>query len=157
MGYPLSPAPRADFINELLTRDAGVVPHLVVYDAVSLGPFCPALREGRQGQFQCSPLPSVGRGQGERVVGQCPFREKQVVTVQLNGELREVPEGLSLAALIEWLKLPRDRVAVERNLEIVPRARWNVTPIQAGDRLEVVHLVGGGSVVSGQSSVVSGQ
>jgi len=70
--------------------------------------------------------------------------EKQVVTVQLNGELREVPEGLTLAALIEWLKLPRDRVAVERNLEIVPRARWNVTPIQAADQLEVVHLVGGG-------------
>jgi thiamine biosynthesis protein ThiS len=70
------------------------------------------------------------------------------VTVQLNGEPREVPEGSTLAALIEWLKLPRDRVAVERNLEIVPRARWNVTPIQAGDQLEVVHLVGGGSVVS---------
>jgi thiamine biosynthesis protein ThiS len=70
--------------------------------------------------------------------------EKRVVTVQLNGELREVPEGLTLAALIEWLKLPRDRVAVERNLEIVPRARWNVTPIQAGDQLEVVHFVGGG-------------
>ena len=70
--------------------------------------------------------------------------EKQGVTVQLNGELREVPEGLTLAALIEWLKLPRDRVAVERNLEIVPRARWNLTPIQAGDQLEVVHLVGGG-------------
>ena len=77
----------------------------------------------------------------------CPLSdslEKQVVTVQLNGELREVPEGLTLAALIEWLKLPRDRVAVEQNLEIVPRARWNVTPIQAGDQLEVVHLVGGG-------------
>jgi len=70
--------------------------------------------------------------------------EKRLVTVQLNGELREVPEGLSLAALIEWLKLPRDRVAVERNLEIVPKARWDVTPVQAGDRLEVVHLVGGG-------------
>jgi len=66
------------------------------------------------------------------------------VTVQLNGEHREVPEGLTLAELVEWLKLPRDRVAVERNLEIVPRARWNATPIQAGDRLEMVHLVGGG-------------
>jgi thiamine biosynthesis protein ThiS len=70
--------------------------------------------------------------------------EKQVVTVQLNGERREVPEGLTLAALIEWLKLPGDRVAVERNLEIVPRARWNATLIHAGDQLEVVHLVGGG-------------
>ena len=67
------------------------------------------------------------------------------MTIQLNGEPRDVPEGLTLAALIEWLKLPEDRVAVERNLEIVPRARWNVTPIQAGDRLEVVHLVGGGT------------
>jgi sulfur carrier protein len=70
--------------------------------------------------------------------------EKRVVTVQLNGEVCEVPQGLTLAALMEWLKLPRDRVAVELNLEIVPRARWDVTPIQAGDRLEVVHLVGGG-------------
>jgi thiamine biosynthesis protein ThiS len=66
------------------------------------------------------------------------------VTVQLNGEPHEVPEGLTLEALIEWLKLPRDRVAVERNLEIVPKARWHLTLIQAGDRLEVVHLVGGG-------------
>jgi thiamine biosynthesis protein ThiS len=70
--------------------------------------------------------------------------EKQVVTVKLNGEVREVPEGLTLEALIEWLKFPRDRVAVERNLEIVPKARWNLTPIQPGDQLEVVHLVGGG-------------
>jgi len=67
-----------------------------------------------------------------------------VLTIQLNGEPREVPEDLTLAALIDWLKLPPDRVAVERNLEIVPRARWSATPIQAGDRLEVVHLVGGG-------------
>ena len=66
------------------------------------------------------------------------------MTIQINGEPREVPQSLTLAELVEWLKLPRDRVAVERNLEIVPRARWNVTPIEAGDHLEVVHLVGGG-------------
>jgi len=66
------------------------------------------------------------------------------VTVQLNGESREVPEGMTLAALIEWLKLPRDRVAIEQNLQIVTRARWDATPVHAGDRLEVVHLVGGG-------------
>jgi len=68
----------------------------------------------------------------------------QAVTVQLNGEPREVPDGLTLKALVEWLDLPRDRVAVERNLEIVPRTGWDVTPIRPGDRLEVVHLVGGG-------------
>ena len=71
--------------------------------------------------------------------------EMPVVNVQLNGEPREVPDGLTLAALLDWLGLPRDRVAVERNLEIVPRSGWDVTPIQPGDRLEVVHLVGGGA------------
>ena len=82
-------------------------------------------------------LPANTRAEIESVV-------TQVVTVQLNGELREVPEGLTLAALLEWLDLPRDRVAVERNREIVPRTGWDVTRIQSGDRLEVVHLVGGG-------------
>jgi thiamine biosynthesis protein ThiS len=75
------------------------------------------------------------------------------VKIQLNGEPQEVPEGLSLAALMEWLKLPRDRVAVERNLEIVPRTRWNETLIQTGDRLEVVHLVGGGFLQDAEKPV----
>ncbi|HEV2492694.1 MAG TPA: sulfur carrier protein ThiS [Terriglobia bacterium] len=67
------------------------------------------------------------------------------MSIQLNGESREVPDGLTLAALVEWLKLPSDRVAVEHNLEIVPRGRWLETPVRAGDRLEVVHFVGGGT------------
>jgi len=67
-----------------------------------------------------------------------------LITIQLNGEPRQVPEGLRLDALIEWLKLPADRVAVEHNLEIVARARWQETAVGAGDRLEVVHFVGGG-------------
>jgi sulfur carrier protein len=66
------------------------------------------------------------------------------MTIQLNGREQEVPEGLTLAALLAWLKLPADRVAVERNLEIVPRARWAETLIEDQDRLEVVHFVGGG-------------
>jgi thiamine biosynthesis protein ThiS len=68
-----------------------------------------------------------------------------LINIHLNGELREVPEGLSLAALLDWLKLPADRVAVERNLEIVPRSKWGETIIRASDRLEVVHFVGGGA------------
>jgi sulfur carrier protein len=67
-----------------------------------------------------------------------------VLAIHLNGETREVPEGLTLAALLAWLKLPAEGVAVERNREIVPRARWAETPIEADDNLEVVHLVGGG-------------
>ena len=70
-----------------------------------------------------------------------------MIAMHLNGELREVPEGLNLAALLDWLKLPAERVAVERNLEIVPRSRWGETIIQANDRLEVVHFVGGGKFV----------
>jgi len=66
------------------------------------------------------------------------------MTVYLNSEPHEVPEGLTLAGLLEWLKLPADRVAVERNLAIVPRDRWTETRMEAGDRLEVVHFVGGG-------------
>jgi len=67
-----------------------------------------------------------------------------LITIQLNGEMRDVPEDMTLAALLEWLKLPLDRVAVEHNLEVVPRDCWQKTPIEAGDRLEVVHFVGGG-------------
>lgn len=67
-----------------------------------------------------------------------------MIKIQLNGETREVPEELSLMALLEWMNLPTDRVAVERNLEIVPRSRWAETLIHADDRLEVVHFVGGG-------------
>jgi thiamine biosynthesis protein ThiS len=66
------------------------------------------------------------------------------MTIQLNGQAHEVPEGLTLAALLDWLKLPSDRVAIERNLEIVPRDQWRETPVEVGDRLEVVHFVGGG-------------
>jgi thiamine biosynthesis protein ThiS len=67
------------------------------------------------------------------------------MNIYLNGELREVPEQLSLAALLDWLKLPADRVAVERNRQIAPRSTWTDTIIQPDDRLEVVHFVGGGT------------
>ena len=58
-----------------------------------------------------------------------------------------MPEDITLAALVDWLQLPADRVAVERNLEIVPRNQWSETKIGEGDRLEVVHFVGGGARV----------
>ena len=67
-----------------------------------------------------------------------------MITVHLNGEPREVPDNVTLAALLEWLNLPADRVAVERNREIAARSTWAETMIQAGDHLEVVHFVGGG-------------
>jgi sulfur carrier protein len=72
------------------------------------------------------------------------FWETLLIFISLNGQSREVPENLDLQSLLEWLNLPADRVAVERNLEIVPRRLWAATTIRAGDRIEVVHFVGGG-------------
>lgn len=66
------------------------------------------------------------------------------MNIQLNGEQREFPEGLTLAALVESLGMKADRVAAELNLEIVPRADWQATQLNEGDKLEIVHFVGGG-------------
>jgi thiamine biosynthesis protein ThiS len=66
------------------------------------------------------------------------------VQIVVNGETREVPEGLGVSALLSHLALPVDRVAIERNLEILPRSQWGATAVRPGDRFEIVHLVGGG-------------
>ena len=64
--------------------------------------------------------------------------------IQLNGEQREVPDGLTVSALLSHLGLNPARVAIERNLEILPRAQWGTTAVAAGDRYEIVQFVGGG-------------
>ena len=64
--------------------------------------------------------------------------------VLVNDEAVELPEGASVADLIERLGFAGRGVAVERNLEIVPRSRHGETQLADGDRLEVVTLVGGG-------------
>lgn len=64
--------------------------------------------------------------------------------VILNGEPRELPGPLTLQELLVQLNLNPDRVAIERNREIVKRDRWGEVKVEAGDRLEIVHLVGGG-------------
>jgi sulfur carrier protein len=64
--------------------------------------------------------------------------------VSINGEWRELPDGLTVAALVNMLGVTAPHVAVELNLEVVPRARHAETAIRDGDRLEVVTLVGGG-------------
>lgn len=62
----------------------------------------------------------------------------------LNGEEQEVPDRLTVAALLEHLKLPRERVAVEVNLAVVRRALHATHELRDGDRVEVVAFVGGG-------------
>jgi sulfur carrier protein len=66
------------------------------------------------------------------------------LAITVNGERREAPQGATIADLLRDLNLPTGRVAVERNLEILPRPNWATTAIQPGDRYEIVHFVGGG-------------
>ena len=62
----------------------------------------------------------------------------------VNGEQKACGESVSLAQLIAELGMKGDRVAVELNREIVPRPQWPGTELHDGDRLEIVHFVGGG-------------
>ena len=62
----------------------------------------------------------------------------------LNGEERQVPERTDLTQMLRLFSLPEKRVAVELNGEVVRRALWSFTFIDAGDKVEVVHFVGGG-------------
>jgi len=62
----------------------------------------------------------------------------------INGEDRTVVKPLTLQGLVEHLGMKADRVAVELNRDIVPRDQWARTELVEGDRLEIVHFVGGG-------------
>ncbi len=64
--------------------------------------------------------------------------------VTVNGELRTVPPGTSVAGLLNDLGLANQPVAVERNRQIVPRAEHAITALCSGDSIEVVTFVGGG-------------
>jgi thiamine biosynthesis protein ThiS len=64
--------------------------------------------------------------------------------VQLNGESREVREGARLDDLVADLSLAPARIAIEVNHQVVRRDRWAETSLGEGDRIEIVHFVGGG-------------
>lgn len=66
------------------------------------------------------------------------------MTLTINGESRAFGEMRDIAALVAALGLDPRKVAVERNLEIVPRSVYARTPIAEGDRIEIVQFVGGG-------------
>lgn len=65
-------------------------------------------------------------------------------TIILNGEKHEIGEEVTLDRLLDLFSLPKQRVAVELNKSVVRRQEWEGTPIKDGDRVEVVHFVGGG-------------
>jgi len=62
----------------------------------------------------------------------------------VNGEPREITGPVTISALLAELDIDPRRVAVEHNLEIVKRARYETTMVQAGDEIEIVNFVGGG-------------
>ena len=66
------------------------------------------------------------------------------ITVFINGEARQVAPETHLAELLDRLELPHQRVAIELTRSVVRRADWPRTAVSDGDRIEVVHFVGGG-------------
>lgn len=62
----------------------------------------------------------------------------------VNGDRRTVPDNLTVEGLLEFLQMRSNRVAIERNREILPRAQWQATQIQSNDSFEIVQFVGGG-------------
>lgn len=66
------------------------------------------------------------------------------MNILFNGEAKLVPAGVTITQLIEMLELSGKRLAVEINEEIVPRSHYAAYQIQADDRIEIVHAIGGG-------------
>lgn len=66
------------------------------------------------------------------------------ITVTLNGEARQLPGAITVAALLRGIGLDTRKVAVERNEAIVPRSAYDSTHLAGGDALEIVHFIGGG-------------
>ena len=79
----------------------------------------------------------------------CPLAKIISMKIVINGEDRTVEGPLTLSKLVEQLGMKSDRVAVELNRGIVPRDQWVGTLLGEGDRLEIVHFVGGGRSAGG--------
>jgi thiamine biosynthesis protein ThiS len=66
------------------------------------------------------------------------------IIVQVNGESRETAAGTTVSGLLAQLGLNSGRVAIEYNLHILPKTKWDETRVADGDRFEIVQFVGGG-------------
>ncbi|MGB6900453.1 MAG: sulfur carrier protein ThiS [Candidatus Acidiferrum sp.] len=66
------------------------------------------------------------------------------ISIVVNGEKRETNPGAMVADLLAALGLDSGRVAIERNLQVLPRPAWAQTQMESGDRYEIVQFVGGG-------------
>lgn len=70
--------------------------------------------------------------------------QAQTIHLRINGENKEAPPLQSVAALLTWLSVPSDRVAVELNKSIVRKRDWHKTSVPSGSEIEIVEFVGGG-------------
>ena len=66
------------------------------------------------------------------------------ITLTVNGEQQEFPPNLTVSGLLQALDIPQGKVAVERNLEIVPKSAFEEMLLDNGDAIEIVHFIGGG-------------
>jgi thiamine biosynthesis protein ThiS len=69
---------------------------------------------------------------------------KELISVTVNGEPRTIAAGASIAAMLEEIGIDPRKVAVEHNLEVVPRSTLGDVAVNDGDSFEIVHFVGGG-------------
>lgn len=67
-----------------------------------------------------------------------------MLTIILNGEKHEIDDVVTLDRLLDLFSLPKQRIAVELNKQVVRRQDWENTPVKDADKIEVVHFVGGG-------------
>lgn len=70
--------------------------------------------------------------------------EDQLIQIYINGEPKQVVANVTVAVLLAELGLAQERLAIELNLDILPRSRWSESSLSEGDKLEIVHFVGGG-------------
>lgn len=70
--------------------------------------------------------------------------EAATIQIQLNGEPYQLAAATKVSGLLTELQLTQGRLAIELNLNILPRTQWDETQLQDGDKLEIVHFVGGG-------------
>lgn len=88
--------------------------------------------------------PSALAALGSRTNNAAMSETQAQIRITVNGEVRECAPGLTLEGLIAALELDTRKLAVERNLEIVPRSQYAATVLAEGDALEIVNFVGGG-------------
>ena len=73
------------------------------------------------------------------------MRSQKLLRIQVNGETREAAENTSLPELVVSLNLKPEQIAIELNQIVVRRLQWPETVLRDGDKIEIVHFVGGGS------------